>query len=412
MWANVLHIYQPSTQTEDIIHKVVKQCYGPLVDGLIHEAKARITLNVSASLSDWLIELGYSQIIAGFAQAAKRGQVEFLASAKFHPILPLIPAKEAKRQIIFNQQTNRRYFGRIYNPIGFFLPEMAYSREVGKLLADMGYRYVIMDEIGYAKNVKLPFDRLYSLQDYPDFKIFFRNRSVSDAISFGKIKNSAGFLGALKKNLSQNDSYLITALDGETFGHHRKGFDKILFAAFGQAQSVGIRAVLIQNFLKGMKGARGLKGEEDVVDPIACSWSSNVKDLAKGIPFALWQHPDNPVHQWQWKLVELALQEIKEQRAKRKNIGEDNFLQARELLDQGLQSDQFWWASGYELAGSKFVFWSPAMIERGARLLLESIASFADLDAETMALARDYYEAIGESTARFEKILKKRKVLK
>ncbi|MDZ7377025.1 MAG: hypothetical protein ONB13_10430, partial [candidate division KSB1 bacterium] len=39
----------------------------------------------------------------------------------------------------------------------------------------------------------------------------------------------------------------------------------------------------------------------------------------------------------------------------------------RLLLDQGLQSDQFWWAT------KESAFWQPKMVKRGAELLLKAI---------------------------------------
>ena len=45
------------------------------------------------------------------ASSRERGQVEFVGSAKYHAILPLINEHEQRRQIRRNHLTNRHFFG-------------------------------------------------------------------------------------------------------------------------------------------------------------------------------------------------------------------------------------------------------------------------------------------------------------
>jgi len=47
-WANFLHIYQPPTQSEEIVRKVTDECYRKLVQILSQAPSARITLNINA----------------------------------------------------------------------------------------------------------------------------------------------------------------------------------------------------------------------------------------------------------------------------------------------------------------------------------------------------------------------------
>ena len=41
-WANFLHIYQPPTQTEEIVRKVTEECYKKLVSILKNAPGAKI----------------------------------------------------------------------------------------------------------------------------------------------------------------------------------------------------------------------------------------------------------------------------------------------------------------------------------------------------------------------------------
>ncbi len=55
-WANFLHIYQPPTQTEEIVNKVAREAYRPMVEILRAHPEGRITLNINACLPGDLID--------------------------------------------------------------------------------------------------------------------------------------------------------------------------------------------------------------------------------------------------------------------------------------------------------------------------------------------------------------------
>jgi hypothetical protein len=63
------------------------------------------------------------------------------------------------------------------------------------------------------------------------------------------------------------------------------------------------------------------------------------------------------------------------------------WLKARELLDKGLHSDQFWWASHNP-------HWHPAMVRKGAKLLLEAILNTPEISESEEKRARDLYREI------------------
>src|SRR3990170_755493 len=144
-WVNLLHIYQPPTQTEEITRRVTDECYRKLVDILLGHPQARVTLNINACLTEQLDRYGLHDVIDGLRALAERHQIEFTGSAMYHPILPLIPPAEMRRQIELNTEVNRRYFGDAYAPQGLFPPEMCYSFQVAQVAADLGFRWLIVD---------------------------------------------------------------------------------------------------------------------------------------------------------------------------------------------------------------------------------------------------------------------------
>src|SRR5690242_5664606 len=99
LWAQLLHFYQPPTQTHDILHKVAEESYRPLIRVLKEHPAARLAVNMNGVLTELLGEHGLGDVVSGLRELAERGIIEFVGSGKFHPILPLIPEVEQRRSI-------------------------------------------------------------------------------------------------------------------------------------------------------------------------------------------------------------------------------------------------------------------------------------------------------------------------
>lgn len=380
-WANVLHIYQPPTQTEWIVRKVTREAYHRLVRGLEQTPKAKITLNICGSLTEQLVKYGHEDVVKDLAELAKKGQVEFIGSAAYHPILPLLPEEEIIRQIRINEDINKKYFGSIWNPKGFFPPELAVSLGLAKILKKLGYKWVIADELAYnGKFNEVKFDKIYEVKDIFDFYIFFRKRQASDFMSRGLPRTPERLISGLKHLTKKDDFYLLTALDGETFGHHKTGLDKVLFDAYGKNQ---FESVNISELLSRIK-------KREVISPISCSWSSNRQEIRAGIPFGLWKHPKNRIHTLQWRLTEQAIQNIWQV----KNESDNKWKFGRTLLDRALHSDQYWWASGRTGFGVGRLMWSLEMIEAGANELKRVIYATPNVSGKAKLAAHNLYDRI------------------
>ena len=161
-WAPLLHFYQPPTQSHDVLAKICKESYRPLVKVFKEHPESRVTVNMCGVLTEMLANHGCGDILTGLAELGDRGQVEFVESAKFHAILPLIPKREAKRQIELNNLTNLSFFKDSYKPKGFFLPEMCYSDEAASIVRGMGYEWVIVS--GIASQGKWPMEHVSSFR--------------------------------------------------------------------------------------------------------------------------------------------------------------------------------------------------------------------------------------------------------
>ena len=371
-WANFLHIYQPTRQVVEIFDRVVNESYRPLINELRKNKKIKINLNINGALTEQFAQREYNDILDGLRFLAERGQIEFTGSAKYHALLPLLPLEEIERQITLNYETNRALLGASYNPKGFFPPEMAYAPALAPILEKLGYEWLIIDEIGLNGRVnQLDSHALYKMKN-SNLKIFFRERNPSNVIMSALIREKKDFVYWLKEDF-QKKGYMITGMDGETFGHHRPGLLKLLI---GLSKTREFDHVFISELPKYFS-------QIIEVGPVVSTWASTERDIETDSQFLSWRDPENPVHTWQWELQNFALTTF-QNHAQNKKL---NIAIARQKLDEALASDHFFWASGKP-------WWSLEVVESGAWNLLDTIKSIPGVEVAEINLAQDYYNKI------------------
>ena len=339
IWANLLHIYQPPDQKKHIIRKVVKESYRPLMKTLKKNPKVKITLNIPACLTQILAKnKEFSNIIKDIKKLSAAGQIEFTGSAAFHAFLPLVHTGEIRRQIQLNERINKEIFGNLYQPKGFFPPEMGYNEKMAKIVRRMGYQWLVLDEIAFGKKLgKISFRHKYFNKKL-GMNFVFRNRSLSDIFFYAEINTLEDFIRTVNQQL-KNKQPMITAFDGESLGHHKKGTDKFFAEIVNSNQ---FKTVTYSELLNSYKKSKK-------VTPRACSWASTKKELRSYNPYSLWYNPKNEIHQLQWQLSKLAVNTV------RRNLSSSDYLKARELLDRSLNSDIYWWVSAQSLRDTKFI---------------------------------------------------------
>jgi len=291
-WANFLHIYQPPTQTKDILDRVVNESYRRIIAELKKSPDDKLTLNMPGCLTELLDEYGFDDVIKDLRMLLERGQIELTGTAKYHPLLPKIPKSEAIRQIKLDYETNRHYFGKAYNPRGFFPPEAAYNREVAEIVAKLGFEWILVEELSYNGTFGVvKYDRTYDIEgikasaaNHKNLKIFFRERDASFKILSGQLGTVKLFEDYLSDRLD-SDLYLLTAMDGETFGHHRPGMEKLLFEVY---KSPRVPTVTISEVLD-------LFPKTEAVKTLPSTWALMEKDIEKNLPFSRWDDPENEI---------------------------------------------------------------------------------------------------------------------
>jgi predicted glycosyl hydrolase (DUF1957 family) len=349
-WANFLHIYQPANQRKDVLEAVVVQCYRPLLKHLLKSHTAKITLNINATLVEQFYNNGYTDLIDMLKELGLQKRIEFTSSAKYHAFLPLLPKEEIIRQIRMNDETNTKYLGSAYKPVGFFSPEMAYTDILPGILENLGYKWMILDEISaYGETNVVKYNELYKIKG-TNINAFFRERRISNLIMSGVARSAESLMDSMKDDM-ESHRYLITAMDGETFGHHRPGLEKMLFKIF---DSDMFQMITISEIFDHYSNTVE-------ITPVKSTWASSKADIDSGIQFLSWNDPENIIHEWQWELIHLA-----EKCVGGVNSNDPKFKEIRFKMDEALSSDHLWWASAKP-------WWSVEMVEDGAYRLLEVI---------------------------------------
>ena len=371
LWANFLHLYQPPTQKPHWIKRVTAESYRKIFHELKTAPEAKLTVNINGVLVEHWDTCGEDEVIEDIRTLLARGQLELTGSAKYHPLLPFLPKDEMVRQIELNNETHKKYFGELYRPRGFFPPEMAFSLEVARTVQELGFEWIIADELPFPRGRTLDYTHLYTIEGLENFNIYFRERRMSWVILSGQMGTGNLLIESLGERLNRNE-YLLTAMDGETFGHHRPGLEQLLFEIY---RSPKLTTVFISDLPKYFP-------HRTPVSPQPSTWALMEKDLERKVPFARWDDKDNSIHTLQWELTRLAIHTVNG--AAHNDPG---YPAARDALDRALHSDQYWWASAKP-------WWSIEMIERGAKELYDAILKTPGVTEAVKEKAKHLYHTI------------------
>jgi predicted glycosyl hydrolase (DUF1957 family) len=373
IWVNFLHLYQPPHQDPIVLKKVAKESYHWLYRLLKNNERIKCTVNFAGCLIELLAKNGLEDIIKEYKELAQRGQIELAGTAKYHPILPLLPEGEIIRQIHLNHTLCRSYFGTTYSPKVFFLPEMAYASFLAPILEKLGYEGILLDEISYQGNLLETPITTAGVIEGTNMKVLFRNRKIS------KSYVPESLLSVLNDSNSDKAVY-ITATDAEMYGHQHKDIQK------------AFERLLKDRRLQTMTVSQWMNQFQDVLScqPIASSWETSSDDLRNDIPYPLWNDPNNEIHQLLWKLALFSV----EMNGIYNGDGKDRW--ARRHLDRGLASCTWWWAASKKPDAFSPITWNPEEIEKGLENLIKSVRSLSGMPSSEKLKAEDIASKISD----------------
>ena len=379
LWLNFLHFYQPANAEFYNIRKALDKSYWRLLRLLEEHPDLRFTANISGCLLERLAEEKETAFIERLKFLVKKGRLELTGSAAYHGFLPLLPEAETVRQIKTNEKILKKFFGANFKPSGFFLPEMAYSPAVAKLIKRLGYTWIILDEIAYSGGTnRHPDPRLVYLDSASGLKVIFRSREFSNAYPPDKLlpifrKLAAGSVAPDKNK----EAIFITATDAELYGLRHEDptaeLEKIV-----KLKSLETRT--LSSFIKSVRPPYSK------ITLCPSSWESSSSEVKNRRPYDLWFNKKNKIQMTLWKLANLSLA-LGEKFKKDKN-----FYWYRWHLVRGLASCTFWWASAHDFSKIYGPYtWSPDDIERGLEDLIRSVRSFFDPKTKRSKLEAEKY---------------------
>jgi predicted glycosyl hydrolase (DUF1957 family) len=361
----ICHAYQPPNQSSKVLNRIVNNCYLPIARILEEKPERKLTLNINASLTE-LLETDYPEVIERFADLARSKQIEFLESGAYHPILPLLSEKEVKYQIKLNHEINLKIFGSAWHPKGFWPPELAVSASFLKIIESMNYDYCVIPEISISSNERLPDPLLYRIPYYieiPNLSLIYRNRSISNNISFKKYDSFSSLLQHLHsvQSANQKGKYLVVATDLETFGEHHRGYENYLKRILDGLGSQKIDEILLLKRLE-------LKKFRD------SSWSTSEEDLYRNIPYPLWAYPGNSIHEILNFHSDL-LSETLDYLLREQDESVYEVKQALKEVAKAQYSCQLWWSSSKDHFSKELILNGIAQQRKALQVTLKAFKS-------------------------------------
>lgn len=387
LWLNFLHFYQPANAEFYNIRKALDKSYWRLLRLMEEHPELRATWNISGCLLERLAEAKEEAFINRLKFLIKKGRVELTASAAYHGFLPLLPESEVIRQIKQNEKILKKHFGKNFKPSGFFLPEMAYSPTVAKIIKRLGYSWIILDEIAYNGGTgRRPERGKFYLDGASGLRVIFRDREISGAyppdklwLDIQKLKNTK-VAPLTKLNVQSFDlsSLYVTATDAELYGLRHED-------PTGEIEKIvkfsGLQTMTISDFWR-----MASKNKLTKINLLASSWESTPSEVKNNYPYRLWADKANKIQTDLWKLANLALS------LEDKFKNDKNFYWYRWHLVRGLASCTFWWASARDFSKIYGPYaWSPDDIERGLEDLIRSVRSLYNPKTKKSKLAAEKY---------------------
>jgi alpha-amylase/alpha-mannosidase (GH57 family) len=374
-----------------------------------HENTA-ISLNLNANLIEMLQDLNLGDTLEIIKNLRINGKIQILSTAKYHPILPLIPEKEIRRQINLNEEKNIEQFEN-WKREGFFPPELSISARITHLIRQLGYKWVLLS--GIACPLDWPYNKIYCSVD--GLKLFFRDDILSNKISFNNTTANQ-FINQLKnlfndKKNNNKDKYVIIAMDSETFGHHHKNYERTFLSK--ALELINDEEDLQMTYVSELEKYFPISNENVV--PRDSSWSTTEEDLKNHIPYPLWSYPDNKIHQIYWKMLDSLnhlITLISNLEYSESSKAQEYYATARWFFDRAVCSDTTWWANPDR------DIWSPNLIYKGIELIIRTALNAqlaldftdnADLGESYFNLISSYHNHILTELNTFSKSISKSK---
>src|SRR5690606_5001297 len=271
--------------------RITAECYGPNAAARILTEDRRITevvnnyrsisFNFGPTLLSWMERAApnvYRAILEADADsiARRNGHGNAIAQAFHHAILPLASRRDKVTEVRWGIADFVHRFQR--RPEGMWLPETAVDTETLEVLVDEGIRFTILSPYQASHVRRLDRDGWTSVEGgridptRPYWVELPSGRRIAVFFYDGPIAKSLAFEHGLGPSRSHVQLRSV-AVDGETFGHHKKGGDEALAGAIRLAESRGLRLTNFGAFLADCPPTHAVR----LIEPSSWSCAHGVK---------------------------------------------------------------------------------------------------------------------------------------
>src|SRR3954471_2985764 len=257
-WTEEIATEQSAAPFHDWNERITSGCYRPngwarVIDERGHvtdivDNYAHLSFNVGPTLLSWL-ETHAPDVYGRVLEADREGHGA-MAQAYNHMILPLASERDVRTQIRWGLADFEHRFGR--RAAGLWLPETAVNDAVLRILVEEGVRFTILAPTQADGDVATgpPYRWVHPDDPSRSIAIVFYDGPISHDLAFGLTGLSSQELVRRVVDAAHDDTPVVVATDGETFGHHHKYADRALAYAFvHEAGAAGVRVVNMASLL-------------------------------------------------------------------------------------------------------------------------------------------------------------------
>ena len=240
-WTGTIPRDPTASPAHDWNERVCSECYLPNscarilgTDGRIKTEinnYAKLSFNFGPTLHRW-IEAHSPSLNKTLIESQSRA----IAQAYNHVIMPLASERDRLTQTVWGAEDFKYRFGRA--PKGMWLPETAVDIPTLETLAACGVEFTILaphqckavivdgSPILTSRGANLDVTRPYrcELPSGRSVTIIFYHAGLAQGIAFGGLLNNGDLFkdAAVRSAAEGEDRLLVTATDGESYGHHHK----------------------------------------------------------------------------------------------------------------------------------------------------------------------------------------------
>ena len=179
------HYYFDDYANEDILQQIASRSYVPANRMLLdlvnqYKGKFKVAFSISGVALEQL-EIYAPEVIDGFRELAKTGNVEFLTETYAHSLASLYDPEEFRNQVKHHSERMEMLFEQ--KPTVLRNTELIYSDEIAEMVYDMGYSKMITEGAKHILGWKSP-NYVYQSATQPKLKLLLKNSRFSDDIAY------------------------------------------------------------------------------------------------------------------------------------------------------------------------------------------------------------------------------------